>query len=297
MKMHAWKPVFWIMAALLTVGVAHGQDLARMAVVDFNNKAGADPAMCSALVDMTMTAISKSGKFNLIERDALKKVAEEQNFGQGGAVDASSAVEMGKILGADYMLIGVVTELNAGEGQAVSLGGIGFGQKKVSIAADIRVVDCTTGEVKLAETFREERKGTAVALGNAGFKAEEGTGAEMARPMIDKISAKVVAAVYPPTILRYDESAGTVIINYGDMMFSVGDLCDVVSLGDPVTDPATNKVIGRVETKIGEIEITSADTKMSQGKIRSGQAQEGAIAKAKPEAEGKKLKMPGKRRG
>jgi curli biogenesis system outer membrane secretion channel CsgG len=271
-----------------------GQGTAKIAVTDFENKAGADPVVVGALADMLSTGIVKSGKFTVVERAALSKVVDEQNFGTSGAVDPASAAEVGKMLGAEYVLIGVVSELNTGKGSGGGIAGLSLLQNKSSLAMDVRFIDCTTAEVKMAETFREERTSTAVGAGGAGFSVQQGVGAELAREIIDHITQKLMVSVYPPTVIRFDPATGQAAINYGDMMFKPGQRCDVLALGEVIVDPVTGKKLGNMESKIGEVEIVSADMKLTQAKLVSGEVREGSIVKIS--SSGSADKKPGGKR-
>jgi len=57
------------------------------------------------------TSLFNSGKFNIIERNLLNKVLEELKLSQTGAVDPSSAKELGKITGVDAVVTGTIQDL------------------------------------------------------------------------------------------------------------------------------------------------------------------------------------------
>lgn len=57
------------------------------------------------------TALFDSGKFNIIERNLLNKVLDELKLSQTGAVDPSSAKELGKITGVDAVVTGTIQDL------------------------------------------------------------------------------------------------------------------------------------------------------------------------------------------
>ena len=61
-----------------------------------------------------------------------------------------------------------------------------------------------------------------------------------------------------------------VVIGAGGDQIKIGDKFRVISLGQELKDPYTNESLGRQETAIGEIEITTVESKMSQAKIISG---------------------------
>jgi hypothetical protein len=53
----------------------------------------------------------KTGQIEVVERDALNKIMKEQNLGMTGLIDEGSAVKVGKLLGADVIVIGRGTML------------------------------------------------------------------------------------------------------------------------------------------------------------------------------------------
>jgi len=63
----------------------------------------------SAITDNLASKLQQSGKFRIMERSQMDQILKEQNFQQSGACDGNQcAVEMGKLLGIDRMVIGSV---------------------------------------------------------------------------------------------------------------------------------------------------------------------------------------------
>ena len=48
----------------------------------------------------------KNGKVDIVERDALEKILKEQNLSMTGLIDQSKALKIGKMIGADLILLG-----------------------------------------------------------------------------------------------------------------------------------------------------------------------------------------------
>jgi curli biogenesis system outer membrane secretion channel CsgG len=272
-----------LLVALIGLGatcLAHAAGgRATVAVVPFDNKAGINPVTVDTLVDMITTAIVKSQKFEVIERDAIGRLMDEQNFGASGAVEAESAAKMGKIKGADFLVIGVVTEAGA-SAKATAAYGVVTEKSSVSLAIDIRFAESTTGQTRFAETFRETRGGVSFQTDSSGtFSVTQGPGGEMARALIDKIVAKILIAVYPPKIVKVETDSGNVILNYGDVLMTPGDEWVVMSLGEELVDPDTGESLGSSETKTGKIQITRADAKVSHAVIVDGTAAVGDVCR------------------
>jgi len=90
----------------------------------------------ASLAEMLTTALINSGSYRLIERTQLQKVLEEQALGQSGALDAETAVVVGKIMNIDAIVVGSISALaNAME-------------------ADARILNVETGEAIAAAHSR-----------------------------------------------------------------------------------------------------------------------------------------------
>ena len=90
----------------------------------------------ASLAEMLTTALINSGSYRLIERKQLQKVLEEQALGQSGALDAETAVVVGKIMNVDAIVVGSISALaNA-------------------VEADARILNVETGEAIAAAHSR-----------------------------------------------------------------------------------------------------------------------------------------------
>ena len=86
------------------------------------------------LADMFITELSKVSAFKVVERAQLQQILEEMKLGQSGMLDARTAVQVGKLLGAQHLVFGSFMQLN-----------------KKQIRIDIRIVDVETGLTIKAE--------------------------------------------------------------------------------------------------------------------------------------------------
>jgi hypothetical protein len=66
---------------------------------------------------MLITAMKRSGRFLLVERERLDRVLEEQALGQTGALDPNTRAKVGQVLGAQYIILGTVTEFGFKESE------------------------------------------------------------------------------------------------------------------------------------------------------------------------------------
>ena len=150
-----------------------------VAVMPLENVSGYDEEkVAEIMTEQLIVAIHSAGTYTVVERTQLGAILREQGF-QNIAVTPDNAVELGKLSGADYTLVGKVTmafiEQNptattiATIGSALGLGGIsekagGFVHKfKGRIALEYRLVDNTTGEIITAKVVEGNKSGSSVA--------------------------------------------------------------------------------------------------------------------------------------
>ncbi len=90
---------------------------------------GLSESQTATLTDVLRSEISKTHKYTVLERSQMDQVLKEQGFQQSGCTDASCAVEIGKLLSVQYIV----------------LGSIGLVGETYTINA--RVVDVATGKI------------------------------------------------------------------------------------------------------------------------------------------------------
>jgi len=93
----------------------------KIAVLDFQLQGEQfdNKDMGTIVAEWFITAMVREGRFDVVERRLLEKVLSEQQLAMSGVVDASSATEIGKLLGVKVIITGSVmklrdvTEINA----------------------------------------------------------------------------------------------------------------------------------------------------------------------------------------
>jgi len=106
---------FALLAALAVAvpsfAAAQGGSKPTVAVLYFNNSAiGAANAelqpLSKGIADMLIGELAANPGIRVVERDQIQKVLEEQKLSTEGKVDNESAVKVGKLVGAHYMVTG-----------------------------------------------------------------------------------------------------------------------------------------------------------------------------------------------
>lgn len=97
---------------------AQGQDARPgMAVLDFDIGAtiGQDPedyqALRRGLAAMTISELAVNPAVRVVERAQLQAILQEQNLGREGRVDGNTVVQIGRLIGARYMVTGTIFDV------------------------------------------------------------------------------------------------------------------------------------------------------------------------------------------
>ncbi|NQT24858.1 tetratricopeptide repeat protein [candidate division KSB1 bacterium] len=84
----------------------HLPGIRTLAVADFQGQGRSGSQIATRL----QAYLLETDYYDILERDKLKQILDEQNLGMTGVVDEATAVEIGKLLGVDAMIFGEVTE-------------------------------------------------------------------------------------------------------------------------------------------------------------------------------------------
>lgn len=256
----------------------------RVAVVDFDNKTPHGGWQVGhGAADMLATQLVKKTKLQIYERDKLASIIKDQDLGVSGRFDASTAPQLGKIIGVQYIVTGSVTEY--GDSSQGGYGkGLGVGKKGYHAAVDIRIVNVETGQIVFAESGEGDEASLSVSFKGigGGEKFNEKKATEAMRKAINSVADKIANAKLTAVtgggdgsanveILIADVDGKTVMLNKGSNAgLSSGDTVVVKRKGKVIKDPATGKVLKVRYDDIGKIKLTSVETGYAEGTIVSG---------------------------
>ncbi len=225
-----------------------------------------DPMGKQAL-DILSSKLAASGKFLLLERNDLAVLLEEAKKGEG---------ELSTI-GADYMIIGSVTEFGR-----KNTGKTGFltstKTQTVEATVAIRIVDVSNGLI----IYSDEGKGSAEITskttlgmgGKAGYDATLSDKAisEAIGQLVENIINKCTDKPWRTYFINYDSDA--IMIGGGKSQgLNVGDTFAVKTKGKKVKNPQTGVMIELPGKEIGKvtIEATAGDTPETEFSVVSYQ--------------------------
>ena len=214
-----------------------------------------DPMGKQAL-DILSTKLAASGKFLLLERSDLASLLEEAKKSENGLSS----------IGADYMIIGSVTEFGR---KNVGKSGVFTNVKTqiVEAAVAIRLVDVSTGLI----IYSDEGKGSAelttkTSMGVGGKADYDATLSDKAiseaiGQLVENIINKCTDKPWRTFFLSYDSDT-QLIAGGASQGIKVGDTFAVKTKGKQVKNPQTGVMIELPGKQIGTVTVTatSGDT-------------------------------------
>jgi len=120
-----------------------------VAILPFYTLDGKTSQFGKYISEQLLTELYNLGKFNIVDRALMDKVISEINLGMMGMLDASTAKELGKMLGADLVGTGTYTDIG----------------KKIDINA--RLINAETGLVEGAAKIKIKKNESTNTLINA----------------------------------------------------------------------------------------------------------------------------------
>ncbi|WP_086301113.1 CsgG/HfaB family protein [Campylobacter devanensis] len=235
----------------------------RRSLAVFNASYGYTRGLGENLKTHIISNLTKSRKFNILDRDNGGYYEMEKALIKSSNANSDEIYKLKNVLGSDYLMI---FDIKAAQARTKQSNLTGQNITKAEFAVDYQVILFATREVKYSNTLamsvsvKDDIKSNEMAFKN----------------IADKITSDILNAIYPLKIASVNgqEVVFTQNLNVGERFecFSQGK-----ALKDSYTKQSTNDM--RVESKVGEVEITRADPKLSYAKIIDGQMKEGYICR------------------
>jgi len=235
--------------------------------------------------EMLTTELMKTGRFIVVERQALRDIVGEQELGQTGLVRRETAAKVGEMLGAQIIVRGVVSEFElreSGGGGGIGIAGFRLGVRSSSahVAVDIRLIDTATGQVLHSHNAvgKAESSGVGIGVshGQVDFAAEGFKKTPLGQATRQAIHDAVMFIInqmeaVPFTASVIKSEGNKVYINAGSLMnIRPGFKFFAYSVGEALIDPATGLNLGAEEKLTGTVEVRDVKDKYSIGILTSG---------------------------
>jgi curli biogenesis system outer membrane secretion channel CsgG len=249
--------------------------LLRLAIMGVENKSpkfdsehdeeGGHEIPLNQIEDIFSSSLFNTHRFSLIERKRIQSVIAEQNVGSSDRINPASAVKVGKLLGADYLIIVAVNEWTP---KKSGYGAGPFGEAKAEVAISFRVLNAATGELTFSSTERATAESWNFVVG--GKQA----------PITYSLQSCLNKGAYRlATSLKVQPWRGSVAEIKGNKIYinagsnrgiATGMKLTALSKGESVIDPETGLPLGSDTEAIGTLMVTTVSETYSIAAISQG---------------------------
>lgn len=229
------------------------------------------------MTEEIMVALQNCGKYSVVERAQMATILREQGF-QNIAADPTTAVKIGKLIGANYSLIGKVTLValernptqdivggilenispNIRNDIGIDLGAAAGGfvnGLKGKVIVDVRFVNNETGELVFAKSFTGSKSG------QTPETAIYGACKAAANNFLKEITANLMGRVA-------DVSGKEIYIDQGiESGLQVGDELLIVRETSPII--VNEKIVGMKTETVGKAKVTEVNADYSICRVTS----------------------------
>lgn len=295
---HGWKPVcgrsvglLLLVAASAATWTACGSPRAggmrsealagdlrkRLAVVDFIDKTDYGKGRLGiAAADILEGELQRSGKFTMVSHSGMDEVLNLQAIGQSGVMDASTAMQAGRLIGANAIINGSVSEFGIKKSGVSVPGIVGTRTLVARAVVDVQLIDGATGVILLSETGEGTAETTATKILNVGGEGtyDETLAGKALRGAVQSLVAKIVARMETVPWQGYvlSSEGGVVWITGGqDLGMRKGMQFNVTTLPKQITAP-NGQVYAIPGASKGALSITEVMPDISQARLLHGQA-------------------------
>ncbi|MCH7859448.1 MAG: DUF2380 domain-containing protein, partial [Candidatus Marinimicrobia bacterium] len=150
----------WLLIILSAARLLYAQEKPTLAVLEFDGF-GISTQEVAALSNRLRTNLTQLGTYRIIERGLMQQILLEQDFQLTGCTSDECAVEIGQLLGAQFMLAG-------------SIGKVGS-----TWTIEMRIVDVQSGEVVRTASYDTRGEVDIVLTEGMGAAARKITGVEL----------------------------------------------------------------------------------------------------------------------
>ena len=272
-----------LMALFPTAGFAGKEPKKRVAVIDFENKAGHTQRqwgdLGGGMTEKLIEALLDTDKFVVLERQALRDVLAEQNLGDVANVEPAV---IGRLTSAQALIRGVITNVEGTDGEegGFRLGKFKIGGKnqKVNVKVNLRVIDTVTGQVLQSKTVEGIAKLRGIRVQkdwDTDIKVNRNH--PIGKALDDAVAQAMVEIVDGMESIPWQGSVSRVsgrqiIVNAGyQENVEEGLELRVFEQGAEIIDKDTNETLGRLDEEIGTIRIIRVEPRFSIGEVVQGQ--------------------------
>ena len=215
-----------------------------------------------------ISELTQARKFRVLDREYLAELTGEQNVLKSDDVAMEETLRLGQNLGADYLVVGTITDYRIDQKSKEVLG-LTTVQHEAALVFDYRVIALATREVMWSGTYNEffnhRRLRKLVPKNSDDRQVRDAMIAHAAHG----VASELLDAIFPIKVLSMNAD-NEVYLNQGGIRVKEGEIFEIFSPGQKVVDPDTGLTMRLDGARVATIEIISVRAKFSVGRLVDG---------------------------
>jgi curli biogenesis system outer membrane secretion channel CsgG len=214
-------------------------------------------------------ALVQTGRFTVLSRSSLDAILKEQKLAQSDLADPTKATEIGKLLSAQYIVIGKCVSAEKKEG-GFSVGGFNNKKKGINFVGQFQLLDVETGAIIDSLPFNDKAEASSSSYNGVGGNSADVSQEEAYRTVAKQYSSQFMNKITQliPII------ASVVLVKGNEVAIDAGTNAsvkqglefDVFTDGEPIKN-AAGEVLAYDRTVHGKIRIARVEDKLSWATI------------------------------
>ena len=226
------------------------------------------------LAQQLSVRLTETNKFAVLDREYILDFARNRNILLSDDSSLEEKAKLGKVLGADYMIVGTISDARMRIKEKTSeIIGVPIREYEADFVFDYRLIVGPTRQVRLADTVSIRLETDEVKKLVKDWEPEDLDYREMFDNLTARVANRVVGTIidmlFPIRIARIDKN-GQIIINQGGRRITTGTLLQVFTEGDELVDFDTKESLGQTEALIATIRIDKVLPNISYAKLVEG---------------------------
>lgn len=253
--------VVMMMISLIELPCEAAQKVVAIMPIKNNVNTRYSSVAAKTMTDELINVFVNSGMYTVVERGQLDQVIGEMGFSSTGMVDSNSVIEIGKLSGAQYILVGNVSMADVYQ-SVIPLTTIKTFRAKVGMI--YRLIDAKTGKILLSSSVEDQHT------------IDEVTGSDFSEEVLLHKACSDVAEKILKEIQKKNPVIGNILDVNGEEVYidlgtdsglRVGETLMVFKEGAPIYGKNGEIVTTRI-IELGEIKVMQVEEGYSIGKIK-----------------------------
>ncbi|MCP3967797.1 MAG: hypothetical protein GY750_15505 [Lentisphaerae bacterium] len=224
------------------------------------------------LSDQLINFLVSSRKFDVLERDYIRRLIEENKLTESDWAKPGQEKRIGKLLVADYLVVGTVDRLEYLVRQEhLKITGENLIRVVAKIKVQYRIIEIKSG--KIVFSGQEENKLTSDDVRAKVPRKDRRDWTFMDfrnylfNTTVNSIGNAILDSIFPLKVVTMTNNGNNIVLNRGlGAGMKKGQIYEVFKLGGDLIDPDTKEFLGRQEKQIGKIVIISVAPRFSKAK-------------------------------